>query len=257
MTASFLDRIRAKDPIDESRLTWLGRSNGWHYAKLGHKEFAVAPHPVEEGSHSRLKDGERYILRHGAVVLPDGASMATTAMHVAMEVEPGSWQKIAGKARKPTAEKKMRGWDRLAALPIMQRREPLRMATGPATRELPALPGPLTKDQEAAMEAVAAKAIKRGSSFISVGGNTPPDGSVADMIAWLAQRWGIELSLARGRLQARSEKPIRADVEALLDGARELIVGHLQGKPVMCSECAKQAVTIAAVDAPVCRDHAQ
>jgi hypothetical protein len=84
----------------------------------------------------------------------------------------------------------------------------------------------------------------------------PPDKSVAAMVEFVEER-GVELSLARGRLLAKSREPIRADLRELIDQARELIVAHLQGKPVLCSLCPAAAVTIAAIDAPLCQDCAQ
>jgi hypothetical protein len=66
---------------------------------------------------------------------------------------------------------------------------------------------------------------------------------------------GIELTLARGRLLARSRSPIRFDDRELIDKARELIIGALRGTPVMCSRCAEPAVSIAYPDAPMCAEH--
>jgi len=249
-----VERIKGRAPIPESEVTWLGAVDGRQYGTVRCKEYAVDLTVSDPQAYTPQPD-EITIVRRRVERFDDGGELVSAATSRGWPVPAGTYAKLAAK-RKPTAEKKMRGWDRLAAMPIMQRREPLRMASATAALELPVLDGQLTKDQEQAMASVVELAIKRAPSLIEVGGNTPPDGSVADMVAYLAER-GVELSLARGRLRARSKTPIRADVQALLDGARELLVGHLQGKPVMCSECAETAVTIAAVDAPVCREHAQ
>jgi hypothetical protein len=51
-------------------------------------------------------------------------------------VQPGTHAGLVAKTRKPVADKPLRAWDRLAALPVMQRREPLRMVTGPPSSTL-------------------------------------------------------------------------------------------------------------------------
>ncbi len=70
-------------------------------------------------------------------------------------------------------------------------------------------------------------------------------------------RHQFELELTRGRLVARSRNPIRVDLRELIERGHELIVGHLQGKPVICSTCAEPAVTVVYPDAPMCAEHAQ
>jgi len=65
---------------------------------------------------------------------------------------------------------------------------------------------------------------KQPRELIEGGGNEPPDGSVAGMIAYLEGR-GVELKLARGRLVARSRTPIRAELRELIEHADELLVG--------------------------------
>lgn len=67
---------------------------------------------------------------------------------------------------------------------------------------------------------------------------------------------GIALTVARGRLVARSVKPIHAEERLLIELAEELLVGHLSGAPVLCVECQQPAVTVVLPRAPACAAHA-
>ena len=256
---TFLEKIRNRDPIPEAKVRWLGRHDGYEYGEHNGREYAVSTRPADVGSFSADPD-ERLIARRSVELLDDGEQMVTTVHHRAWPVKPGSYAKLA-RTRKPAdRDKPMRGWDRLAALPAMQRREPMRLATGPAPSMLDGLVGmPLSgTEQEAIAGALFDQARHNSkSTLIEFGGNSPPERSMAALVAWLAERHGIELTLARGRLRARSVKPIRADLQALLDQVQELIIGHLQGRAVMCGDCAEPAVTIASVNVPACAEHAQ
>jgi hypothetical protein len=247
---SMLDRIRSRQPVPERDFDWLGTIGSLRYGRRKNQEYAVDRRPSDPTSFTP-EDGEIAVARRHVERFDDGGEIVSTVTTRAWPVEPGTYDRLA-KSRKPAAaDRPMRTWDRLAALPVMQRREPLRMVTGPATSALDALPA-LGADKAADVERVAELAHARSTrSLIEVGGNEPPDRSVAGLVAFV-ERHGVELSLARGRLVARSRTPIRADLRDLIDQAKELIVGHLAGKPVICSSCASPAVTIAAIDAPMC-----
>jgi hypothetical protein len=177
---------------------------------------------------------------HGVI---DGSAYEHHQTHRAVPVPSGTFAALQAKVRKPAPEKPMRAWDALASLPVMQRREPLRLPTAPAGLDV-------TVDLFKAHHGKQAPV----PPFIEINGNEPPERSPAGIIAHLANR-GVELTLARGRLVARSRNPIRADDRQLIDKAGELIVGHLRGQPVVCSECAESAVSIAYPDAPMCAAH--
>lgn len=250
---SFTDLIRRRDPIDEKKLTWLGRAGGWSYARNGNQELAVAPHPLTAESYE-LKDGERFVRRHHDTILEDGARMPGSVLHVAIEVEPGTFEKMA-RTRKPTGAPVARPWDVLGTLPAFQRREPTRMVSGPPARDLPLFDNPPGEQELEAVAGVVDLAHQQAPTIIEVGGNQPPDRSVAGIVAWLEGR-GVELSLARGHLVPKSVKPMRDDVKEVIERAEALLVGHLQSRPVICSMCAEPAITIVFPRAPMCAEHA-
>lgn len=250
---SFIETIkRGRDPIDEKRLTWLGRAGGWSYARHGDQELAVAPHPTAADSYT-LKPGERFVRRAHDTILEDGARMPGSVLHVAVEVEPGTYEAKA-RTRKPI-EPKARAWDVLAALPAMQRREPTRMVSGPPAKDLPLFDAAPGEQELEAVAGVVDLTYQQQPSIIEVGGNEPPERSVAGLVTWLEER-GVELSLARGHLVAKAAKPMRDDTKEIIERAEPLLVGHLQAKPVICAMCAEPAVTVIFPKAPACAEHA-
>lgn len=236
--------------VPEATIDWQGPPlRGHQYGRHRGTEYVVDLRPTDAETHV-AQPGEILVSRKRVELLDDGGGWETATLHRGWPVEPGTYAALAGKRKKP-GEKPMRAWDKLQTLAVMQRREPLRMATGPATSAIDNLPA-LGADQEEAVASVLDFAHRKTTrTLIEVGGNEPPQRSVAALVEFVEQR-GVELSLARGRLLARSRTPIRSDVRELIEQARELIVGHLQGKPVMCCECAEPAVTIAYPDAPMC-----
>ena len=254
--------ISRRDPdvvgrtVAEAKLDWLGRGpDGNDYGTFRSQEFAVEPHPCNPEDYSRRRD-ELYVMRIKREVI-DGSAFEHHATHRALPVPNGTYAALLAKATKPAAEKPIRTWGVLAALPVMQRREPVRAAAGMSTSVLDTLEHlPATTEQEKEVIAGAVDLLDRNrpAGIIEVGGNQPPHRSPAGIIAYLSGH-GVELMLARGRLLARSRAPIRSNDRALIDKARELIVGHLRGSPVMCSTCAEPAVDIAYPDAPMCAKH--
>ena len=253
--ASIPKRTRPERDFD-----WWGAVAGRRYgtAKKGGQEYAVDTAPADLDAFTP-QAGE-ILVSVGHVEMIDGSAWPSTTYHRGFPVASGTYARLTARRRRRQPETdKLRTWDRLAALPLMQRREPLRMATGPAASPLDRmvdLPAVSTQEQEALAGAVDLVQRNERRRLIAGGGNEPPERSVAGIIAWLTER-GIELSLARGRLVARSKTPLRADLADLLDQAEELIAAHLQGWPVMCSSCAEPAVTLVLPRAPMCDRHAQ
>jgi hypothetical protein len=252
---SFVDRIKSRDPLPEREFTWLGVARGYKYGTRKGREYAVDLHGSDPTSFTPDSDEIAVARKH--VELIDGSPFETVVRMRGWPVPTGTYAKLAATRKKPDADKPMRAWDRLAALPLMQREEPLRLVTGPAPKldQLPALTAIPSPGEEQAMAEIIEQASKRPTKLLEIGGNEPPERSVAGIVAYL-ERQGVELSLQRGRLLARSRAPIRVDLRELIEQTRELLVGHLQGKPVLCSLCSAAAVTIAFPDAPVCAEHA-
>jgi hypothetical protein len=234
-----MERIRGRDPLDERKLEWLGRHAGLSYGRHGGKEYAVAGFAVEEGSYS-LKPGEVFVRRHRDVRLEDGEMIATPGLYVGMPVEPGTWQRLARSRPKPSGEP--RTWDALAQYRRTSadaRRIPLRQPSA----DVGALKAELGADGSA-------------SAWLELGAPGVADASPAGLVDYLSRR-GISLSLARGRLVARSARPLNiADVQ-LMQLAEPLLIGALGGPKPMCSECAAEATTIVLPRAPMCSEHAQ
>jgi hypothetical protein len=228
-----------RSTVPEGKLTWLGRLGGHDYASYQGREYIVDAYPSNPEDFSRTP-GQLFIMRIRHELI-DGSAYEHHATHRALPVPDGTYASLLAKVRKPDTEPPMRTWDVLATLPLMQRREPLRIPTAPASSitvgALKAQLGPVGP-----------------LPVIEVGGNQPPERSPAGIVAYLGSR-GIELSLARGRLLARARKPIRAEDRYLIERTEELIVGVLSGSPVACSLCAEPAVSIAVPRAPMCAAH--
>lgn len=258
------DLPKRRDPgvpartIPEDKFSWLGKPiGGRQYGRHRDSEYAVDIRPAELDAFT-AGPGEIIVSRKHIEMI-DGSPWPSTSYHRGFPVATGTYAALAAKARRPKAEQSPRAWDRLGALPLMQRREPMRLATGrssPMLDRMPVLPAISSDEQEALAQALDMADRTSQSQLIEVGGNEPPERSVAGVIAYLARR-GIDLELVRGRLLARSRLPIRVDLRELIEQAEELIVGHLQGKPVICSSCAEPAVTIVFPQAPMCAEHAQ
>lgn len=226
--------------VNESKLVWLGRGTDFDYATYKGTEYAVDRYPGNPEDYSRQR-GELFVMRVRREVI-DGSDFEHHQTHRAVPVPSGTYASLAAKAPKPAPEKPMRAWDALATLPIMQRREPLRLPTVPVGNNVTV---GLWKAQHGKQPPV---------PYIEVNGNEPPERSPAGIIAHLERR-GIALSLARGQLLARSRTPIRTDDKALIEQAEELIVGVLRGSPLLCSLCAAPAVSLAFPRAPMCAAH--
>jgi hypothetical protein len=242
--------------IPEAKVRWLGDPiGGYLYAESQGTEYAVEIRPAD--LEAFVAQPNEILISRRTVEDIDGSPWPTIGHHRAWPVKAGTYAGLLAKAPKPETEKPLRAWDRLAALTLMQRREPLRFVTGPPSAGLELFEAlPATSEQEREALAGAVDMLNRTSprSMLAVGGNEPPERTVAGMVAYLAQR-GIELTLVRGRLLARSRTPLRADLRELIEQARELIVGHLKGQPVMCGQCAEPAVGVAFPDAPLCASH--
>ena len=245
-----------KRTVAESKVRWLGEPiNGYRYAEHKGTEYAVELRP---------SDVEAFVPQPGEILVSqktvemfDQTPWETIGYHRAWPVAAGTYAGKLAKPQRPKADPPLRAWDRLATLDLMQRREPLRFVSGPPSAGLEKFEAvPATSEQEREALAGAVQMLDRNStrSLIEVGGHEPPERTVAAMVAYLARR-GIELTLVRGRLLARSRTPIRADMRELIEQARELIVGHLQGKAVICGQCAEPAVGIGFPDAPLCASH--
>lgn len=254
--ASFVDRIKSRDPIPEREFRWLGAVRGFQYAERKGRQYAVELHGSDPMSFTPDPNEISIARKHTELI--DGSPFETIIRLRAWPVPTDTYAKLTSSRKKAEADKPLRAWDRLAALPLMQRQEPMRLVTGPAPKldELPALGAVPSPGEQEAMAGVIDQVLKRPHKLIEVGGNQPPERSVAGIVAYLQQR-GVELSLARGRLLALSRTPLRADVRELIEQARELLAGHLQGKPVLCSSCSEAAVTVVFPDAPMCAEHAQ
>ena len=228
--------------ISESKLRWLGRApDGYDYAEHGGKEYAVDIHLSPDPGDYVRQPGEILVMRvHRELI--DGSPFEHHGTHRAFEVAPGTYASLAVKADRRPVEKPMRAWDALSTLPALTRREPTRIATVP----------PASLPEVGLLKTL--MGAKADPGIIEFGGHQPPERTPAGIIAYLERR-GVELSLARGRLLARSRNPIRFDDRELIEKAAELIVGHLRGSPVLCSLCAESAVTIAYPDAPMCTAH--
>ena len=247
--------VRATVP--ESKVKWLGRAaDGYDYAVHDGLEYAVDPHASKPEDYAR-RPGELYVMRVWHEVI-DGSKFEHHATHRAQRVPDGTYAALDAKASKRAAEKPMRMWGVLAALPVMQRREPTRMAAGvlsaSALDTLEHLPAQTQEQRQVIAGAVDLLHHHRPPAVIEVGGNEPPERGPVGWLKRLASH-GVELTLARGRLLARSVKPIRFDDRQLIDKGKELIVGVLSGSPVTCSTCAEPAIDIAYPDAPMCTEH--
>ena len=242
-----------RNTIPEAKLRWLGRAGDYQYAVYSGdgSELAVDIHASPDPGDYVRQPGEILIMRIRRESI-DGTEMEHHVTHRAWRVADGTYAGLKAKASKPPTEKPMRTWDVLAELPIMQRREPTRhLAIPPSSKvTMDALKGQLGGRMTPAV----------AMPIIEVGGNEPPDGSIADLIAWLASRHGIALRLGRrdrGRLVNESRTPIRSDIRELIKRAEELIVAELQGSPAMCSDCSEPAMRPVFPSAPMCREHAQ
>lgn len=251
------DPAIAQRMVPESKVKWLGDPVAGHqYAMHDGREYQVELHSADPGAFTP-QPGELVISRR-KLEMVDGTPWESTGYFRAFLVKPGTHDRLVAKVRKPDAEKPLRAWDRLATLRAMQRREPQRIVAGPQASSvdmLPALPAQ-PSDEEQALIAGTVDLAERGNprTLVEVGGHQPPQRSVAAMVDYLASR-GVELSLIRGRLLAKSRTPIRTDDRELVEQARELIVGHLRGQPVICGECAAPAVGIRFPDSPACGTH--
>lgn len=245
--------------IPEGKVQWLGDAVAGHqYGVHNGQEYAVDVRPADpEGFIAQ--DGEMLVNRKFIEEF-DGSRIETVLTHRAFPVASGTYAALAARRTPRKARRDQpRVWDRLARLSAMQRREPLRLATGPATSamdRLGALPTPPTKDEQRALGEVVDLARTTGQrELISVGGHEPPQ--PGGFVAYFLGRH-IELTRTRDdRLIARSGSPISADDLELLDLAEPLIVGELGGPVAPCSLCDQPATSIAIPRAPVCAQHAQ
>jgi hypothetical protein len=231
-----------RSTVPESKFQWLGRVGEYDYATYGGHEYAVEPFASIPGEYTPGA-GELIVMRVTHEVF-DGSAIERHNTHRAFRVTEGTYAERVAKLPKPAAQKPMRAWDTLSALPAMQRQEPQRLPTTPPSSFF--------------VGALKASLGNKGNPkpFIEVGGNQPPERSVAGIVAYL-QRRGIELFLAGGRLVARSRTPIRRESREglLIAAAQELLAGHLRGEPVACSECSEPAVGIVFPEAPMCAAH--
>lgn len=244
--------------INASKVTWLGRIGDSDFGTYGGREYQVDVSPSDPENYSRRTD-ELWVIRvtHEQV---GGSDFEHHSRHRALLVPSGTYQRFAEKAAaRPVAEKPMRSWDALATLPVMQRREPVRVSVNRSASALGVLETlPAQSEQEKAVIAGAVDLLDRSRppGVVEIGGNQPPDRSPAAIVEFLASR-GVELTLARGRLVARSRTPIRADLRELIERSEELLVGVMRGSPVLCSSCGESATTVVFPLAPMCREHAQ
>lgn len=238
---NFLDTIRSRDPIPEGKLSWLGAHGGWRYAKHGSQEYAIGDLAVADESY-RLKPGERFVRRRRAVVLPDGEKMPESALHLAVPVDAGTWERMASQVRSKPLNGSLRVWDALAEYRRQHsdaRRLPLRQSANPDV---------------AAMQAELG--MDGAQPWLELTPQGLADTSPAGLVSYLQAR-GISLSLARGRLVARSAKPINVMDRQLMERAEPLIIGELGGPKPMCSECPQPATEMVIPRAPMCAGHAQ
>ena len=244
--------------IPEAKITWLGDPiRGHRYGRHRDTEYMVEMRPSDPEAF--VADANERLVSFRHVEMIDGSPWPTNTYHRAFPTPTGTYAKLVGRKARKADDTTPRAWDRLATLPLMQRREPMRMATGPAASAMDRvvhMPSVSEQEQEALAGAVDMVRGNRYRKLIEVGGNTPPERSVAGLVGYLQDR-GVSLELARGRLIARSVKPIRADLRELIEQAEELIVGHLRGQAVLCSQCAQAAVTVVFPSAPACAEHAQ
>ena len=240
-----------RNTIPESKLRWLGRAGDHEYAVFSGdgSELAVDIHASPDPGDYVRQPGEVLIMRIRRERI-ENTEVEHHVTHRAWRVADGTYAALKARAPKPAPEKPMRTWDVLAELPIMQRREPTRLLGAPPSSNvtIDALKGQL----RGRMTPAAAVPI------IEVGGNEPPDQSVASFIAWLARNEGVALRLGRrerGRLVCESRTPIRSDIRDAIKRYEELIVAELQGSPPICSDCAEPATRPVFPSAPMCAKH--
>jgi hypothetical protein len=242
-----LDPTAAQNTVAEDKTKPLGRVGGHDYLTFDGKEYAVDVHATSDPGEFNRRNGEIIVNRRKRETI-DGTPWETTLHHRGWPVEPGSYAKLAAKQEarraRQQAETPLRAWDVLVGL-FSSRRDPYRIVTG-ATAADPTL--------DALKAATDTKAAR--PAWIEIKPQQEPERGPAGIVAYLESR-GIELSLGRGRLIARSRKTLNVVDRELIERTEELIVGHLKGQPAVCSLCSELAVLVAFPRAPMCAEHAQ
>jgi hypothetical protein len=251
MTATrHIDPRSVSPNLAEKKLTWLGTAGGYDYATLHGTEYAVDRKPSEPGNYIP-REGEHVVSRAITEEFREedifSGKVHTTPMvrHRSFRATPvpsGTYAKLAAKTKKRPAEKPMPVWDNLAALRTAWQREPARI-------QYSAGPAPVIGALRAALGAKDAK------PWIEVGARTQPERSPSGYVALLRSH-GVQLDTAKCRLIVRSRKPISLEDRTLIEATEPLLIGELDGKRVLCSFCALEAVTTLFPHAPACAEHA-
>jgi hypothetical protein len=218
------------------RLTWddvelLGDVGGWRYVAFAGEEFILDRTPLDAGHVAQplADDGSEIRIVEAKSKLDFGTRNFYNSTTRGERVPPGAYEAALAKVRRPAAPKPMQPVDMLGRLPRFARR-PGRVVSAP---------GPVSRYTQP----------------------PEPEPSVRNLIASL-ERAGIELTLTPGgglRVRAPGGRLIADDLAAI-ERFELLIVGVLGGKPLRCAEWhgddAPEAVTVGAVNVPMCQPHA-
>lgn len=243
MTTSFMQTLRSRDPVPESKFRWLGSFGGYRYATRDGQEFAVTQRPMDPSQYS-LKPGEVYVARKVTQHI-DGSPWTETQNHLAMPVESGSWAQIEKRLdrRRRKVERPVRVWSALVGL------------LGPKREKLPLVLGASANPDVGALQA--ATGANGGAIMVELEQATV-ELTPAGFIAYFEAKGH---TFRRGKrdgnaLIPEGGLPLVGNDEQIFQRVKPLLLMELGGPTVSCSDCAKPAVIpLQGLNAWACAEH--